>query len=152
MTKQSASSKKRRINNVSVCFKCRRTFNDRSSLKKHHDRGSLVCAPRPAGLVHVAVPGMFMLPVTYAYATDICPVPAPSLGQEISLFAAALEAQDGIPSCSTESEDDCKPAALCQDNEAAGHNSTAIVGDAEAAEHKSTSTIGNAVPAYRFMA
>jgi hypothetical protein len=107
----------------------------------------------PAGLAHVAAPGMFMLPVTSAYATYICPAPAPALGQEMSLFAAALEAQDGISSRSTESEDDCKPAALCQDDEAAGHNSTATVGDDdEAAGHNSAATIGNAVPVYRFMA
>jgi hypothetical protein len=69
------------------------------------------------------------------------------------LFAAALEAQDGISSRSTESEDDCKPAALCQDDETAGHNSMATVeDDGEAAGHNSTATIGNAVPAYRFMA
>jgi hypothetical protein len=95
---------------------------------------------------------MFMLPVTSAYATDIFPAPAPALGQEMSLFAAALEDQDGISSRSTESEDDCKPDALCQDDEAAGHKSTATVGDDEAAGHNNTATIGNAVPAYRFIA
>jgi hypothetical protein len=78
--------------------------------------------------------------------------PAPDLGQEMSLFAAALEAQDGISSRSMESEDDFKPAAICHDGEAAGQNSTATVGyDDEAAGHNSTATIGNAVPAYRFM-
>jgi hypothetical protein len=104
-------------------------------------------------VAHVAAPGMFMLPVTSAYATDICAAPAPALGQEMSLFAAALEVQDGVSSCSTKSVDDCKPAALCQDDEAAGHTSTAAVGDDdEAAGHNSTATIGEAVPAYRFMA
>jgi hypothetical protein len=53
---------------------------------------------------------MFMLPVTSTYATYICKAPAPALGQEMSLFAAALEAQD------TESADNCKPAAIFQDN------------------------------------
>jgi hypothetical protein len=95
---------------------------------------------------------MFMLPVTSAYATYIFPAPAPALGQEMSLFAAALEAQDGISSRSTESEDDCKPATLCQDDEASGHNSTATVGDDdEATGHNSAATIGDAVPAYHFM-
>jgi hypothetical protein len=71
----------------------------------------------------------------------------------MSLFAAALEAQDGVSSCSTKSVDDCKPSALCQDDEATGHTSTAAVGDDdEAAGHNSTVTIGEAVPAYRFMA
>jgi hypothetical protein len=95
---------------------------------------------------------MLMLLVTSAYATDTFPVPAPALGQETSLFAAALEGQDGIPSRSTESEHDCKPAALCQDYEAAGHNNKASVGDDEAAGHNSMATIGDPVPAYRFMA
>jgi hypothetical protein len=76
----------------------------------------------------------------------------PTLSQEMSLFAAALEAQDDISSRSTESEDDCKPAVICQDDEAAGHNSTDTVGDDEAAGHNSTATIGDAVPAYHFMA
>jgi hypothetical protein len=95
---------------------------------------------------------MFMLPVTSAYATDICLAPAHALGQEMPLFAAALEAQDGISSRSTESEDDCKPAALCQDDEAAGHNITATVGNDEATGHNSTATIGDAVSAYLFTA
>jgi hypothetical protein len=152
MTKQPASSEKQRINNGSVCYKCRITFNNSSSITKHHDRGSRACAPRPAGVVHVDAPGMSMLPVTSAYATDICPVPAPALGQEMSLFAAALEAQDGISSRSKESEDDCKPDAICQDDKATGHNSTATVGDDEAAGHNSMATIGDAVPASRYMA
>jgi hypothetical protein len=96
---------------------------------------------------------MFMLPVTSAYATYIFPAPGPALGQEMSLFAAALEAQDDIPSRSTESEDDCKPSDRCQDDEAAGHNSTATVGnDDTAAGHNSTTTIGDTVHVYRFMA
>jgi hypothetical protein len=44
------------------------------------------------------------------------------------------------------------PVALCQDNEAAGHNSTATVSDDEADGHNSTATISDTVPAYRFMA
>jgi hypothetical protein len=77
---------------------------------------------------------MFMLHVTSTYDTYICPVLAPALGKEMLLFAAALEAQDGISSRSTESEDDCKPAAFCQDDEASGHNSTATVGDDDTAD------------------
>jgi hypothetical protein len=94
MTKQAASSEKRPIKSGSVCLQCRRTFNDRSSLKKHHDRGSRSCAPRPDGFARCAAPGMCMLPVTSTYATDIFTAPTPALGQEMSLFAAALEAQD----------------------------------------------------------
>jgi hypothetical protein len=110
MTKQAASSKKQPIKNGSVCLQCRRAFNDQSSLKKHRDRGSRECAPGPNGFARGAAPGMFMLPVTSTYATYICTAPATALGQEMSLLAAALEAQD------TESADNCKPAAVCQDD------------------------------------
>jgi hypothetical protein len=89
---------------------------------------------------------MFMLHVKSTYATDICKAPAPALGQEMSLFAAALEAQD------TESADNCKPAAVFQDDSPSGHNVTTTGDDDEAAGHNSTATIGAAVPAYRFMA
>jgi hypothetical protein len=85
---------------------------------------------------------MFMLPVTSTYATDICTAPAAALGQEMSLFAAALEAQD------TESADSCKP----EEDPPSGHNVTAAGDGDEAAGHNSTVTIGAAVPAYRFMA
>jgi hypothetical protein len=71
----------------------------------------------------------------------------------MSIFAAALEVQDGVSFCSTKSVDDCKPVALCHDDEAANHMSTdADVDDDEAAGHNCTATIGEAVPAYRFMA
>jgi hypothetical protein len=83
MTKQAASSKKRPIKSGSVCLQCIRTFNDRSSLKKHRDRGSRACAPRPDGFARGAAPGMSMLPVTSTYATDICTAPAPALGHEM---------------------------------------------------------------------
>jgi hypothetical protein len=146
MRKQAASSKKRPIKNGSVCLQCRRTYNDRSSLKKHRDHGSRACVPRPDGFAHGAAPGMSMLPVTSTYATYICTAPAPALGQEMSLFAAALEAQD------TESADNCKPAAVCQDDSPSGHNVTAAGDDDEADGHNSTATIGAAVPVYRFMA
>jgi hypothetical protein len=56
-----------------------------------------------------------MSPVTSTYATDICTSPAPALGQEMSLFAAALEAQD------TESADNCKP----EEESPSSHNVTA---------------------------
>jgi hypothetical protein len=146
MTKQAASSKKRPIKNGSVCLQCRRTFNDRSSLKKYRDHGIRACAPRPDGFDRGAAPGMFMLPVTSTYATYICTAPAPALGQEMSLFAAALEAQD------TESADNCKPEAVYQDDPPSGNNVTTEGDDDEAAGHNSTATIGAAVPAYLFMA
>jgi hypothetical protein len=60
----------------------------------------------------------------------------------MSLFAAALEAQD------TESADNCKP----EEDSPSGHNVTAAGDDDEASGHNSTATIGAAVPAYRFMA
>jgi hypothetical protein len=142
MTRQAASSKKRLIKSGSVCQQCRRTFNDRSSLKKHCDHGSRACAPRPDGFARGDAPGMFMSPVTSTYATYICTSPAPALGQEMSLFAAALEAQD------TESADNCKP----EKESPSGHNVTATGDDDVAAGHNSTATIGAAVPAYRFMA
>jgi hypothetical protein len=146
MVKQSASSKKRQIKNGSVCIQCKRTFNDRSRLNKHRDPGSRACSPRPDGFARGAAPGMFMLTVTSTYATYICTAPAPALGQEMSLFAAALEAQD------TESADSCKPAAVIQDEFTSGHNVTYAGDDDEAAGHNSTTTIGAVVPAYRFMA
>jgi hypothetical protein len=142
MTKQAASSKKRPIKSGSVCLQCRRTFNDQSSLKKHRDRGSRACAPRPDGFAHGDAPGMFMSPVTSTYATDICTAPDPALVQEMSLFEAALEAQD------TESADNCKP----EQEPPSGHSVTAAGDDDVAAGHNSTATIGAAVPAYRFMA
>jgi hypothetical protein len=141
MTKHAASSKKRTIKSVSVCLQCRRTFNGRSSLKKHRDGGSRASAPRPDGFASGAAPGMFMLPVTSTYATDICTSPAPDLGQEMSLFAAALGAQD------TESADNCKP----EEDSPSGHNVKAAGDDDVAAGHNSTATIGAAVPVYRFM-
>jgi hypothetical protein len=60
----------------------------------------------------------------------------------MSLFAAALEAQD------TESADNCKP----EEESPSGHNVTAAGDDDVAAGHSSTATIGAAVTAYRFMA
>jgi hypothetical protein len=89
---------------------------------------------------------MFMLPVTSTYATYICTAPDPALGQEMSLFAAALEVQD------TESTDNCKPAAVCQDDSPSGHNVTTTCDDDEDAGNNSNATIGAAVPVYRFMA
>jgi hypothetical protein len=143
MKKQAASSKKRPIKSGSVCLQCRRTFSDRSSLKKHRDSGSQAFAPRPDGFARGDAPGMFMSPVTSTYyATYICTSPAPALGQEMSLFAAALEAQD------TESADSCKP----EEESPSGHNVTAASDDDVASGHNSTATIGAAVPAYRFMA
>ena len=82
-----------------------------------------------------------MSPATSTYyATAICTARAPALGQEMSLFAAALEAQD------TESADNCKP----EEESPSGHNVTAAGDDDEAAGHNSTATIGAVVPAYRY--
>jgi hypothetical protein len=64
----------------------------------------------------------------------------------MSLFAAALEDQV------MESADNCKPAAVFQDESPSGHNFTATGDDDEAAGHNSTATSGAAVPAYHFMA
>jgi hypothetical protein len=60
----------------------------------------------------------------------------------MSLFAAALEAQDA------ESAGNCKP----EEESPSGHNVTAAGDDDVAAGHNSTARIGAAVPAYRFMA
>jgi hypothetical protein len=72
-----------------------------------------------------------MLPFTSTYATYICTAPAPALGQEMSLFAAALKAQD------TESADNCKP----EEDSPSGHNVTAAGDNDEADGHNSTANI-----------
>jgi hypothetical protein len=66
------------------------------------------------------------------------------LGHELSLFASALDAQNGMSVSSTEVEnqfndflEDDRKSSVAQDNDADVHNNTA--------------TIGDTVPAYRFM-
>jgi hypothetical protein len=119
-------------------------FNNRSSLKKHHDHGNIACVPRPASLAQVSIPGTLMLPVVAAHFTASAPPPEDVLGHEMSIFASALDSQHGMSVSSIEiknqfsdfPKDDGK-SAVSQDDDANAHNSTA--------------TIGDAVPAYRFM-
>jgi hypothetical protein len=48
----------------------------------------------PVNLAQVAVPGTLILPVYDVHATAIVPVLAAALGNEMSLFAATIQAQD----------------------------------------------------------
>jgi hypothetical protein len=98
--KYSGSSNKRTITNGSVCSKCQRTFND----KKHHDRGSRACVPRPAGLAQVAAPGTLILPFAAAHDRVIAPAPAATLGHDMSLFGSSLDAQHCMSVSRTEVE------------------------------------------------
>jgi hypothetical protein len=77
MTKYSGScsSNKPTITRGSVCSKCQRTFNNRSSLKKHHDYGIRPCVPRPSSLAQVAVPGTLILSVSASHYTVSDPPP-----------------------------------------------------------------------------
>jgi hypothetical protein len=124
-----------------------KTFNDRSSLKKHHDRGIRACVPWPASLSQVAVPGTFMILVAAAHFTASAPPPPPPedvLGHEMSLFASALDAQDGMSVSSKEVEKQCSD--FPEDD---GKLDVAKHDDADG--RNSTATIGYAVPAYSFM-
>jgi hypothetical protein len=72
------------------------------------------------------------------------PPPDAALGHEISFFASALDAQDGMSVSSTEVEN--------QINDFPEDNSKSAVPQGDNADvHNSTTTVGDAVPEYRFM-
>jgi hypothetical protein len=144
MATYSGFSNKRAITNGSFCYKFQSMFNNRSSLKKHHDHGSRACVPISAGLDRVAAPCNLILPLAAAHASVIGTAPAAAIGHEMSLFASAIDAQYGMSVISTEvekmlndfPEDDRKSAVPQVDN---------------ADVHNHMTTVGDAVHAYRFM-